>query len=259
MIFNMVCGGGNGSLSSLNFEVVIGTTKPLNPRKNTLWVPTDLQFNSLSFDVSQPTNLQVNDIWIKLGTISPIKFDILDDDNASIFFCPIGVYQLVDSWVNLTSSSMFWDGVKWIDFETYLFKDGNQYINLTGGWQKRQDSGSWMDVGLSESTISVLYSAKRDYGINAYVRTKNLIDVTGYNELSIVLDEFSERFKLSLVDSNENEITSVSPTSTGTIAMSLANITGNYYINLYAYGNDYGTEGDSYATAKFTVQEVKLS
>ena len=241
----------------LNFTVVGGTTQPSSPAANTIWVNTSTSITSWVFSATQPTSPANGMVWFKTGTSCDVTFNALKTNNITVY--PLACKQYVSSaWVDKVAK--IYKNSAWQElWSGQLFINGNQYTHITGGWQKRQDRGNWTDVDLSESTISVHYSAKRDYGISAYVRTKNLIDVTNYNELSIVLGEFSEQFKLSLIDNNENEVASVTPTVTGTVRLSLADITGSYYINLYVYGHDHGTEGDSYATAKFTVSEVKLS
>lgn len=260
MIFNMVCGG--SGIAALNFKIVGGTTQPDSPRVNTLWVNTDLEFDTWTLNVSEPTNPKMNDIWIKLGVSSPVAFDISCDDYAHIVLRPVAIYQWTGSWTNLTNSSMLWDGDKWIYFNTYLFKDGNQYNEITGGWKQRIDNGAWTNINLSMNNIYVFANEKRDYGISVYAQTENLIDVTNYNELSIMLEEYNETFELSLVDGSENKIAQTTlpyyPNNTGVITLNLVNVTGSYYIRLSSSSGDHGLEGDSYANTHFIISEVKL-
>ena len=43
-----------GGGTSLNFTVLGGTTRPTNPKENTIWVNTTVEFESWIFSADQP-------------------------------------------------------------------------------------------------------------------------------------------------------------------------------------------------------------
>ncbi len=58
MIFNMSSGGNISG--SLDFEVVGGTTKPVNPKENTIWVNTDAEITKWVFSSTKPYKKSIN-------------------------------------------------------------------------------------------------------------------------------------------------------------------------------------------------------
>lgn len=61
MIFNVTGGGGGG----LNLKVVGGTTKPMNPRENTVWVNTTTAITGYALSPTQPENGTEGLVWLK--------------------------------------------------------------------------------------------------------------------------------------------------------------------------------------------------
>ena len=55
-------GGGTGL--NLNFTVVGGTTEPISPVLNTIWVHTDTEISGYIFSPTEPENPTEGLIWI---------------------------------------------------------------------------------------------------------------------------------------------------------------------------------------------------
>lgn len=63
--------------SSLNFEVVGGTTQPSDPKENTIWVNTEETITEWVVSAEEPTEPIAGMVWIVTGQKSPASFNIL--------------------------------------------------------------------------------------------------------------------------------------------------------------------------------------
>lgn len=126
MIFNMT-GGGN----PLNFKVVGGTAEPSNPKENTIWVNTDKEITGWHFATEQPDDMKEGEVWFSTGTYSTTEFNALKKNGIQVY--PISAKQYVGgAWVNKVAKS--YQGGAWVDLRVYLYNDGNEFIDITGGW-----------------------------------------------------------------------------------------------------------------------------
>lgn len=237
---------GMGS-AALNYRIAGGSAAPADPRENTIWVHTDASITDHIFAPDQPQGAQGR-VWIRTGVSGAIRFSLLKKNpiviiplSASVYADgkwasqDVSIYQ-EGSWKNL------WDG--------HLFAPGNLYEDITGGWTS---------IAAGAERIYCQASAKQDYGISVSCRTGKAIDVTNYSKLCVTVDDFKDTFRLSLVDSAGAAIASVSAAAAGTLVLDISQVAGSYYVDLYAYGGDSGTEGSSYATATFTVSDIHLT
>ena len=121
----------------LNFDVVGGTTKPSNPKENTIWVNTNIEISSWMFSITEPTEPTDNMVWIYIDKYSQTGFNALKENGIQI--CPSNAKQYVSgTWVDVDAIS--YQNGEWVDWFVYLFYDGNQYEDLTGGWIKSSGS-----------------------------------------------------------------------------------------------------------------------
>ena len=173
MIFNVSGGGG----TALNFRVVGGTTAPSNPKENTIWVNTSTPITSWVFSATQPTGA-TGKVWISTDTSSQIAFNALKKNGIQVY--PISAKQYVSgAWVDKTVKS--WQGGKWVDWwNGELYKYGNEYVDITGGWNA---------VGTTPPTVTrnadnMVITQPRVSGSRSTgsLRTKNAIDVTNFKK-----------------------------------------------------------------------------
>lgn len=102
--------------AELNFEVVGGTTKPSNPKPNTIWVNTSTAITSWAFSADEPTAPVSGMVWIISYPMGDVYFNALQDDAIQIY--PLGAQQYINgAWKPLTAS-IFKNG-NW----SYLFAD----------------------------------------------------------------------------------------------------------------------------------------
>lgn len=173
MIFNMSVGGGSGDL---NFEVAGGTTRPTNPKENTLWVNTAVEFESWIFSADQPQVQEAGMVWFEVRPSGNLVFDALKGANV-LNVAPIAARQYVDNNWELVTAEIYRDG-SWetIEKTVWLLNGMNQYENITGGWLFAE-TGSISGAGVKFT--------RRDGGANALETAKTDIDFSPYSLLTV--------------------------------------------------------------------------
>lgn len=183
MIHDMIGGGG----APLNFKVVGGTSTPASPKENTIWVNTSAEITSWVFSAAEPETPSAGMVWISVGTTSPTKFNALKKNNITVY--PISAKQYVSgAWVDKSAKS--YQGGAWVDWwNGELYKNGNEYEGVTGGWSA--DSNSNGTVTFNADNI---YLAGRDGDTYTVAGTVNSIDLSKYTKLVIKGTKISEHY-----------------------------------------------------------------
>lgn len=125
MIVNASGGGDN-----LNFKVVGGTTRPSNPKENTIWVNTATEITGWIFHATQPAGVEGR-VWIATGTSSDSKFNALKKNGIVVY--PLTVKQYVSGVWTYKDAFIYQSGA-WMKLGLYLYNNGNDYTDKTGGW-----------------------------------------------------------------------------------------------------------------------------
>ena len=130
-VFNRTGGGGG---TSLNFKVIASSSQPVNPITNTIWVNTSVEMTSWVFSSDTPNVPTAGMLWFKVSNSpSAISFNVLPGTNVLMIY-PISVSQYVSGdWV--TKSAKTYNGSVWVDWATYIYKNGDEYAAITGGWK----------------------------------------------------------------------------------------------------------------------------
>nr|DAQ80212.1 MAG TPA: hypothetical protein [Caudoviricetes sp.] len=117
---------------------------------------------------------------------------------------------------------------------TYLFKDGETYDSLTGGWQGT--------VNTEKQALQLYASA----GKTANAWTKSKVDMTDYSTISAKTDANVNNVSLNLII--EDSIGASKPvakaelnTASDEVSLDISNITGSHFIRLYSYSGKGGT------------------
>lgn len=252
-------GGGSGGL---NFKIVGGTIQPTSPRENTIWVNTSVKITGYVFDVNHPTGRD-GFVWIQTGTSSSAPFNALKKDAIQIY--PTGAKQYISgAWVDVVAKT-YQDGA-WVDWAVFLFKNGNRYESLTGGWgtgYKTNSAFSAVDASFgSEIGFSISRVASR---INCcqIAATKNKIDLAKASKV---------RFKFTSVGGNSGyvrvgiarslDFTSSSAivsyltvNSAGDVYIDTSSITGEFYV-FCGVSSNWGADTTMSASAKISEIEV---
>ena len=121
--------------SDLNFKVYTVETKPSTPgAENDIAIISPVPMTNWLMSPDKPSGIPKNDgdVWIQYSTQGNTK-NILKQNTMMI--ATISAWQYVDgAWVDREAVSC--QGGEWVDWFSgvYLFNDGNEYTDLTGGW-----------------------------------------------------------------------------------------------------------------------------
>lgn len=172
---------GNGS-GGLNFKIVGGTSEPSNPHENTIWVNTDQKITSWIFSANEPENPDSGTVWISTGSYSPVAFNALKKNGIIVY--PISAKQHLDGvWVDKTAKT--YQGGALVDWLVYLYKDGDEFLALTGGWETVTTSSKGTVTKNADSIDFVLESTTSRV---VFANTKNAIDLTNISTLEFDLN-----------------------------------------------------------------------
>lgn len=125
-----------------------------------------------------------------------------------------------------------------LKYISWLYKDGDECVNVTGGWVKTYQSG--LAVGTFEKAETYLYY-KSGANQTADGVTKNKIDVTNFNELVVELADasFTTGVQLSYCDvclTNSvdplGDIIAVVYTTDNSVTLDISGISGYYYVGV---------------------------
>ena len=185
MIFNMAGSGG----TSLNFTVVGGTSQPSSPKENTIWVNTSTTITSWVFSAEQPSSPTSGMVWIQTGDSSDATFNALKKNILQVY--PLSAKQYVYySWVD--KEAIVYQNSTWVELSSnfYLYRKGNEYTDLTGGWTS---VGKKAESDANASSLAPTITRADTY-IRASITTSsrsgifymlNPINITGYSTLVV--------------------------------------------------------------------------
>jgi hypothetical protein len=171
---------GNGG-TTLNFNVVGGTTAPAYPRENTIWVRTEHKITEYYFSTIQPENIKEGFVWFVTGTYSIFDFNALKRNGIQV--CPNSAKQYVSGeWVSVTVNA--WKNGEWVDLFVYLYNKGNEMHNITGGYSQLAKTGGGessyykLESQMRTDSIYVHAGYAGSYGAGSVGRcTANKIDL----------------------------------------------------------------------------------
>lgn len=178
--------GGTGA--GLNFKVVGGTTEPVSPSENTIWVNTDTAISDWLFAAVEPETPVEGMIWFTVVLESPVSFNALKKNGIVLY--PVSASQYVDgAWADKLVKS--YHGVAWVDWwiPGTLYENGRDDTAITGGWKGYNyvvDSGytgtNSITVTMEDDHLVMKMSPSSSYR-SAFASTVNTVDLTGYKNL----------------------------------------------------------------------------
>lgn len=257
-------GGGSGGL---NFKIVGGTSEPSATRENTIWVNTSVAITGYVFSAEAPASPTAGMVWIATGATSSVAFNALKKNG--IFVYPNAVKQYVNGvWKNV-AAHCYTDG-EWVQFSaiaTYLYKSGNYYTDLTGGWtcNNANPNGGSYGASLTKNAANMVFKASYvdgSYFANGFAKTVKKISLSEIKTISIVVSSASINadIKIALVVCDENTPygyknstanTKLSSTSTEKkFTLDVSSLSGSYYVGV---ASSAGSDG---GTSTVTIKEV---
>lgn len=242
--------GFGGSSALLNFSVVGGTSEPAYPRENMIWVNTSTKITSWIFSDTQPAKPEEGVVWIKTGLSSPASFNALKQNGIRIN--PLLCKQYISgTWVVKTAQT-YMNG-KWKSWIAYLYINGDECLDVTGGWVSTaciQGYNDWGAVGsayapkITRNSMNMTVESNGD-GCGL-VHTANMIDLSEVNTIVMhgtilsswgkistgifIRDNlrggYSADYSAKYTPANEGV------EETGPFAIDVSALSGNYYICL---------------------------
>lgn len=223
---------GNGGSNPLNFKVVGGTTAPENPKENTIWINTDTEISNWIFDTSQPDTTVEGTVWIKTGTASDVKFNALKKNSIQIF--PLEAHQYISgAWVR-KNASIYKNGAYLPWWDGYIYKEGDQRTDITGGWTT-SDYVFWTfgcNASFKSNYMTVsLVSGQKSGGVG----TANKIDLSGYTKLKAKVKPTEEDLYVCVLNSKGTDMhgsvparTIASGNSVQTVTVDISKMSSGY-------------------------------
>lgn len=141
--------GGSGG-GGLNLKVVGGTTQPATTRENTIWVNTTTAITGYVLSPTQPETGTEGLVWLKTADTG-VEINV-GRKNAVLLHLADGKLYTGGAWANV--EGWVYAGASWTQFawqRLYLFKDGVDNTELTGGWTNK----NWKVYSSGTGTVSI--------------------------------------------------------------------------------------------------------
>ena len=219
-------------------EVELNTAIPDDTTITTIGVVTTNPITGWHFRFEQPENMAEGEVWFSVGTASSAEFNALKQNEVMVY--PFSAKQMVSGTLNDVVAKSYQGGawVEWWNGE--LYKNGNQYENITGGWKCNSDI-KWHSMSISGSIKYGEYLEVSVTGTACYnATTKNKIDMTEYSEIRYDMAEDSDTdndgvmFVHGITSGNivgqNGNTPAIARSNNGVI--NLSGISGEYYISI---------------------------
>ena len=249
--------------TDLNFSVVGGSVEPSNPSENMIWVETDVEIADWAFSAEAPESPVGGTVWFQTGTTSSTIFNTLKKNNITVH--PNSCKQYANGeWVDKTAK--IYQGGAWSDlWSGELYKNGNEYTLITGGWDVVKTCNGTITKDASQITADCYGMAGKDTYVTIFC--KNKIDLTEHSKLRInsdwLRDSSGSRIAcFGVWNSVPNTVTSNLSVPSQAVAtinngngteVDIASLSGSYYVGYYC-----GYHASSAYTATGHISEVRL-
>lgn len=246
-----IYGFGGGGGAPLNFEVV-GNPQPNSPKENTIWVDTDVKITRWIFSATEPENPVEGMIWIFTGASSVVGFNALKKKNG-IQVYPLSAQQYISgAWTDKSSQS--YQNGEWKTWIEYLYKEGDEYTSVTGGFSKTAGNniGTQTLTKLSHC-LRLVSIGNISGGSNFTVSTAHKIDVTPFSTLCARIrhtDNGNTSFLLGVDTRNGIMVYEAScalgieESTADTVSLDISSMQGDQYILLGMSGRKVSNSGE---------------
>lgn len=248
MIMNMVGGGGAG----LNFTVKAYASldvRPASANENTIAVITDTAVPEWAISATEPSEPISGMLWIFSDTSGSVHFNALKKNSIVIF--PGSVMQFVNGSWKYVDAYIFQNG-QWVQFalawDGYYFRDGEQYMEITGGWS----SDGWSSTGTA-TVGSILEVSSSGAFKPAYIGTASPVDLTKVDTLYFDSTtgkngkSYSAYLYVSTTKDRGNIVKQAVITDPGVGSIDVSDLSGYHYLTLYTLG---GASGSGYGSVR---------
>lgn len=216
----------------LNFDVVGGTSQPINPKENTIWVNTSKTITDWVFSATQPS-AKSGRVWISTGTFSPIEFNALKKNGIQVY--PISAKQYISgAWVDKTTES-YQNGI-WVEWikQIFLFINGDQCADITGGWVKANIGSNTIPPRVEGNKLVIESSGHANFSVCNSFDESNWAKFKGegYKYLCVNVSDYSTSgsspvayLRIMASKTNDSSIAQVTVAKPGLYSLPITNIT----------------------------------
>lgn len=176
--------GGSGCGSGgLELTVVGGITRPVKPTQNMIWANTPNDITSVFMAGEKPSNPANGTLWLKLADSGKIKIPSpVGKDWITVY--PLSAEQYVGgTWTSVPVIS--YQGCEWVEWLTYFYDEGNEFTNITGGWNVFNGQNGFSS---KESNCLHLESATSGTAHMSVVATENAVSRGNYSKLNFAIN-----------------------------------------------------------------------
>ena len=234
--------GGSGGSGGSELVIVGGTTRPVKPKENMIWVNTDEEITRFHLSTTKPENLTQGVVWVKIFDSSSVEIGTpLGKDFVTIMLG--STWQYVGSeWMSV--EVMSFQGGVWVNWwNGYLYDNGDEYTAFTGGWIGENSNPSYTAKGTFEKLSDCLHS-KNVSGGSYGMSTVDVYDMTRYSTLYVTAKvDNSNGFEISIADTFPSSTIEVAKTETPasntvvTAKVPLDNVNGAKKIHIVGKSN----------------------
>ena len=188
----------------LNFEVVGGTTKPSNPKENTIWVNTSTAISGWGFGTTEDISSSYSNgtVLFVIDSANKTKFNALKENY--IYMHPATAYQYISGSRNQVNAQIYQSGA-WKNLrENRVFDNGNQITEITGGWSNSGYALSGFNhtnisrVSVGTSLVATAYCPGSDPDSGGLIGTQKPVNFSGFTKMRVKgnLNGYYHRSKL---------------------------------------------------------------
>lgn len=231
---------------NLNYSIIGGTTEPENPSENMIWVNTENEITSHKLSKYEPKNPVEGMVWIYLGDASNVHFHTLSMNERELDeVYPLSVKQYVSgAWADKTAKS--YQGGAWADWVTYLYKNGDECLKLTGGWALSSNVERNSNPTLVKNATSMTFSTSfvtESHFADGFLRCNNKIDLTEKSTITVFLESANistvgMRLCISKTDSSIAHVYAAAGAAISNnakvVSLDVSEMTGTYYVGICA-------------------------
>ena len=251
-IFNMVYGGGSNITAKSYASVEL---LPTSASENAVAVISDTAVSDVYVQNEEPATPEAGDVWINTSYYSNAQIR-----TGNITTYPISGKQYVgENWEHVNVYVR--NNAEWLMLEVFLFKYGDLFESITGGWAEM-----WRSSDCAEITSTALVSTAGAQYRRAVFRTRNAVDLTPFKTLKAVFTPPTRSYGSDYVVAlgiNDAELAegvhtsntapgltepqhcmisyegvSTKPTENFTIECDISEFSGKYYVTVYFHTLD---------------------
>ena len=188
-------------------------------------------------------------VWFNTGATSPAAMDVLGDTDK-IFVYPLSCQQYVSgAWVEKTAQTCI--GGVWVPWwNGELYKNGEKYASITGGWvtttQKYNDTVEGSSITGKQPTLtdgdSSLKAALTGALQSGTLRTANMVDLSDFKTITLKgtlasSHPYCRLYVTTNASGNYGSITNYSQLA-NTTTLDVSKLSGKYYVCIGLYNSN---------------------